>query len=333
MEVVKLPRKQPYNKQFDEEKYKLVNKYNKNALTDWLQQMKCEKKSKKTLYQYERNVKLFYIWVYDEQDNVPIYQLKKKQFRNYLLYLQDLGLHANRVNSMKSAVSSMLNYLEDDEEYPEIQSNYMAKIKGLPKDEAREIIFLTDEQIGYLYKTLIKSEKYQEALLLAILYDTGARKNEVYGLKLDYIDPEKNRTTKKVLGKRAKWFYLYYHQRTQEAYKLYVATRDYENDELWCKEPNHKYTIDWMYSVVKGWNKIIEGKYGEYLDFNVHSFRHAFATNMTNGTHYVCKKKHIKLSLTETQLILNHESAETTQNYIKRNDEEVIANAFGWDKE
>lgn len=322
--------KQPYNKKYTEEKYKEVNRYNREALKDWLQQLKAEKKSKETIYQYERNVKLFFLWVLEEKENVPIYMLKKKDFRNYLLYLQDIDLSANRINSMKSAVSSMLTYLEDDEEYPEVTTNYMLKIKGMPKEETREIIFLTDEQITFLYETLLAQQEYQQALLLAILYDTGARKNEVYGLKLDYIDPEKNRTTKKVTGKRAKQFYLYYHERTQEAYKLYVATRDYENEELWCKEAGHKYTIDWMYAVVKNWNKILEKEYGEYLDFNVHSFRHAFATNMTNGTHYVCRKLGIKLTLTETQLILNHESVETTQSYIKSNDEEVIANAFKW---
>lgn len=325
-------KKQIYNKQFDEQKYEKVNQFNKDLLDDWCFELKAQGKPDSTIYQYKRNVMLFFLWVYDNCGNKPIWQLKKKQFRNYILYLQGLDLSPARILTIKSSVSSMLTYAEDDDDYEEVEQNYMGKIKGMKKTEAREIIFLTDDQITFLYNTLKKAGKFQDLLMLALLYDTGARKNEVYSLERDYIDVEAHVTTKKVIGKRGKKFPLYYHARTIEAYNLYMETRTDDSNILWLGKNGEKMSVDNVYAMIKRWNKILEKEIGEYLDFNVHSFRHAFATNMQDGTHYVCREMGYSLSLNEIQVILNHDSPETTQSYIKKNDEEVVARAFRWDK-
>lgn len=325
-------KKQVYNKQFDDEKYKYVNQFNKDLLDDWCFELKAQGKPESTIYQYRRNVMLFYIWIYDNLDNRPVWQLKKKQFRNYILYLQSLDLSPARILTIKSSVSSMLTFAEDDDDYEEVEQNYMGKIKGMKKTESREIVFLTDEQIEILYNRLKDAKKYQELLLLALLYDTGARKNEIYSLERDYIDVEQHVTTKKVTGKRGKKFPLYYHERTIEAYQLYMGTRTDDSDILWLDKNGEKISIDKLYNTIKRWNRLLEMETGEYLDFNVHSFRHAFATNMQDGTHYVCRELGYSLSLNEIQVILNHDSPETTQSYIKKNDEEVVARAFKWNK-
>ena len=60
---------QPYNKQWDEEIYRQVNDYNKEALDDWLLELQVQGKTEKTIYQYTRNVKLFFIWIYKYRKN------------------------------------------------------------------------------------------------------------------------------------------------------------------------------------------------------------------------------------------------------------------------
>lgn len=322
--------KQPYNKLFDAEKYEKVNKYNKELLQDWTQELRAQGKSPKTIYQYERDVKLFYIWVHDYMDNKPLYRLKKKQLRNYILYLRDLELSNARVNRMKSSISSMLTFAEDDEDYEDIEQNYMGKIKGLQKNEVREIVFISDERIELLYNKFKREKRYQELLLLALLYDTGARKNEIHGVKTDYIDLEGHQTTKKVLGKRGKKFILYYHERTIEAYKLYINSRVINSDDLWVNENGVPLPVEWLYTITKKWNDDLEELIGEYMDFNVHSFRHSFADNMYTGTHYACEGEKVPLGV--IQVMLHHDSIETTQSYIKPNDDELVASQFNWKK-
>lgn len=94
-----------------------------------------------------------FIYILREHDNKPIYKLKKKQFRNYSLWLsEELNLSNDRVNRLLSATRSMLEYASNEEDYEdEIEINYASKVKGLPKEKVRDIYFLTDEQVDKVY--------------------------------------------------------------------------------------------------------------------------------------------------------------------------------------
>lgn len=135
-----------YNQFFTEDKWLKVNKYNKDAMEDFLLELKAQKKSDKTIYQYKSDLRIFFIWILDTYDNCPIYKLKKKQLRNFVLEMSDKGMSSNRVNRMKSVVSSFFTYLEDDDDYEEIEMNYMSKVKSVQKKLVRDIVFLTNEK-------------------------------------------------------------------------------------------------------------------------------------------------------------------------------------------
>lgn len=322
-----------YNKFFTEEKWLKVNKYNKDAMEDFLLELKAQKKSDKTIYQYKSDLRIFFIWILETYDNCPIYKLKKKQLRNFVLEMSDKDMSSNRVNRMKSVVSSLFSFLEEDDDYEEIEMNYMSKIKSVQKEMVRDIVFLEDEEIKLIRDELIKREQYQIALLLSLLYDSGCRKNEAFGVMKDWIDVNGHSTKEKVKGKRSKTFYLYYHDYTIEAYKLYMEQRG-EDDikELWINHKGEPASIDALYLWIKYCKNILFELTGKDVELNVHSIRHATATNLSNGTFYMCKRLGKKFELNEIKLLLNHSDISTTDSYIKRNDEEILANAFGWDK-
>lgn len=326
-------KRQVYNKFFDEVKWQKVNKYNKESMEDFLLELKSQRKSEKTIYQYKNDLRIFFIWILDTYDNAPIHKLKKKQLRNFILYLTELGMSSNRVNRMKSTCSSFLTYLEDDED-SEVEMNYMSKVKSVQKEMVREIVFLEDEEIRIIRDELIKREEYQIALLLSLLYDSGCRKNEAFGVMKDWIDVSGHMTKEKVRGKRAKTFYLYYHDYTIEAYKLYMEQRGQDSvPQLWLNHKGEPATIDALYLWIKHCKDILFELTGKDVELNVHSIRHATATNLSNGTFYMCKKIGRKFELNEIKLLLNHSDISTTDSYIKKNDAEILANAFGWDKE
>lgn len=323
--------KNVYNKFFTEEKWEKVNRYNKDAMEDFLLELKSAKKSSKTIYQYKSDLRIFFIWILETYDNCPIHELKKKQLRNFVLEMSDKGMSSNRVNRMKSVVSSFFTYLEDDEDYEEVEMNYMSKVKSVQKKLVRDIVFLTNEQVDIIRNRLLKDEKYQICLLWDLLSETGARHNEIYQIQKDWIKIENNYTTHKVIGKRSKDFYICIQSRTKESYQLYMKQRGEDDvSELWLNINKKPCSYDALYEWILYCRKVLQEETGEYVPFNLHSLRHYFIDGMVKGYHHLCKEYGRKFSLQEVQAMVSHSSSETTSQYMNNDETEIVSGAFGW---
>ena len=58
--------------------------------------------------------------------------------------------------------------------------------------------------------------------------------------------------------------------------------------------------------------------------------RHSMAENLSNGTHNMLKQMNReKLDINEIRILLNHESVDMSQSYLKNRDDEIIENLFG----
>ena len=157
-----------YNRFYTKEIWEKVNKYNKELMNDFLLELKSQKKSQGTQKQYMNDLRIILIYILEQEDNKPIYKLKKKAYRNMMLYLQEREMSNARINRIFSALRSMLEFASLEEEYEdELEINYASKVKGLTKSPTREIVFLTDEEVEYLYNRLLEKKRYQQALLLA----------------------------------------------------------------------------------------------------------------------------------------------------------------------
>lgn len=322
-------KKNVYNKFFTEEKWGQVNKYNKGLMEDYLLECKSKGRKQSTLDQYKNDIRIVCIYILEELDNKQFYKLKKKDFRNLILFFKEKGMANARVNRLMSAVRTMLAFAEDDEDYDEIEVNQCAKIKGLQKEEAREIIFLTDEEVMHIYNTLISQEKYQQATLCALLYESLGRRNELVQVRYDDIAEDRVVCNTLVVAKRGKRYRPIYNDLTKHAYKLYKQQRG-EDDckSLWRSMNGTEADKDTLYSWVVSWREYVREFSGEYKPFNPHSFRHSGATNYENGTHQFCKKLGRALTLIEIQKIMNHSDISTTQSYLKCRDEEVLVDLF-----
>ncbi|PWL40710.1 MAG: hypothetical protein DBY43_06880 [Clostridiaceae bacterium] len=116
-----------------------------------------------------------------ECENKSFLELSKRDFRRFMIYCQEeWGLSAARCNRILSSLHMILDMAEnDDDMYEDYTRNASEKIKGVPKNAVREIVFVPDEDITLLYNRLMEQERYKEATLLALLYDSGCRKNEI----------------------------------------------------------------------------------------------------------------------------------------------------------
>ena len=322
-----------YNRIFSNKKWEQVNKYNKNLMSDFLLELKSQKKSENTISQYKNDLRIMFIYILEELDNKPIYKLKKKHFRNYMLWLQEKQMSNSRINRLMSSLRSMLSYASDEEDYEdELEINYAQKVKGLQKEKVRDIVFLTDEEIEYIYNRLIEKKKYQQALFISLMYDSAGRRNECYQVEKYFAEKDAN-FTNVVVGKRNKKFRLLYRTRTKETYDLYMKTRNDECDSLWVTKRNNEVvaaSYETLYAWVLSWRKILSEKY-EYKEFNPHSFRHSSLENYGDGTHYVCRE-HLngkKLEIEQLKILAHHEDISTTMSYLKDKGEDELLSAFG----
>ena len=194
-------------------------------------ELKAQGKAEGTIYQYGNDLKIICVYILNELENKEFYKLKKKHFRNMVLYFQELGMSSARINRLMSAVRTLLEFASNEDDYEdEFQINYASKIKGLQKENVRNIVFLNWKQIKWLYDELLSRQRYTEALLLALAIDSAGRKNELFQVKKNSITMNGN-FTNEVIGKRGKKFKLMYNELTKEAYTYFMDWRGDDNVE------------------------------------------------------------------------------------------------------
>lgn len=325
--------KQVYNRFFEQSKWDEVPKFNKDLIDDFLLELKSQGKSGGTIHQYFNDLRIICIYIHDELGNKEFHKLKKKHFRNMVLFFKEKGMSNARVNRLKSSVSSMLEFASNEEDYEDLMEiNYASKVKGLQKESVRDIVFLDWNEVEIIYNELKSQERYQESLLLALAIDSAGRRNELFQVKKDSIT-EDGSFTNEVIGKRGKKFRLMYNDLTKEAYNLYMTQRGEDDiDSLWIigkGENKRPATYDALYNRVVSWRKILLDKTGEYKELNAHSWRHISLELLSTGEHYLCKKLGKKFELNELKLLAHHNDLSTTDSYLRDKSDDMLLAAFG----
>lgn len=315
-----------YNKIYNNDDWDKVNNENKLIVEDFLLEKKSQGKKESTLVQYRNDLRIILIYILKNCNNKSLMDLVKRDFRNLILWFShDLEVSNARTNRLMSAVRSLLDFVEDDDDnYREYINNPSKKVKGLTKESVRNIVFMPNELIEKLREKFIEENRYQEATLLCLAYESAGRKGELAQvLKSSFLKDGSN-STNEVIGKRGKKFQLIFFSQTARCAKLYLEQRG-EDDipGMWIeskmtkdnKKPVRKETLyDW---VVK-WRKDIFDICGEEYDINVHSFRHSALENMSIGTHWICKDLGVgNVPIEKLKTIANHESIETTSSYLQ----------------
>ena len=319
-----------YNKETYNNK---VNKDSKVVLDDYILELKAKRKSKGTIYQYEADIKMFLCYAVDNLNNKYILDMKKRDFRNFFLAMSESGKSSARINRVQCSLRNMLEFCyQDDDEYEDYNRNVMTSIKGLEKQEVREIIFLSDEQIDYLINHYMNKKEYNKALYISLSYDSAGRRNEIY--QVEKRDFENSKMTNLVVGKRGKKFNLYYFDRTREIAKKYFEQRGEDDiDSLWVTKHGGKtreIESGTLYQWAISFRKVLEEEYDEEIMLNSHSFRHSSLENYENGTHHSLRYIGVdKMDIKELKVLANHSDTSTTERYLKNRDNERLQSLFG----
>ncbi len=187
-----MPRKTIYNNLTSEELITRISKENKELMNEFINYLKSVDKSPNTIDSYINDLHIFFCWNVEHNDNKFFIKFTKRdivKYQNYLIH--DLKHSSNRVRRLKSAISSMSNFIEAilDEDFPDFK-NIVNKIPAPDKVEVREKTVMSDEQVNELLKYLVDKKKYQQACAVALAVSSGSRKAEILRFKVSYFIDE-----------------------------------------------------------------------------------------------------------------------------------------------
>ena len=292
------------------------------CLDDFLLNLQVNNFSQETIYNYERDLQVFQNFL--EETNIEFNKIDKKTILNYKAYLssQDRktpSLHKGEkklvsfsINRMLSALRSYLKYLSDMDYKTPISSSEIKLVKTEKKhprvSEFEEIIKLIEFPSQFEKNKIIA---LRNRAILETLFSTGMRISELINLKKEQID-KTGRVFIRGKGKKERFVYLT--GRAQKHIKKYLEIRgETRSSYLFipyrgknADKKDKKLSPNYLEEKVK--------RYRELLGFNIpispHSIRHAFATYLAeNGASPVA-----------IQILLGHESLDTTTKYVHASD-------------
>lgn len=325
-----------YNRIFSEEAWVRVNKENIAIINDFIAECKQRQLAKSTVKQYYNDLRIILIYISQELDNKSLLELDRRAFRGMSIHFTEVMKVSNaRSNRLMSAVRSMLDFVEDEDSY-EYDRNLAARVKGLPKKPVRtneDNFYLSYEQITKLRDELVERDMLQDAVMLMLFYDSGARRNEIAQVLKSGLT--EGHRTNRVDGKGGKEFTLIYMEDTRELIAKYLEQRGEDNIEsLWVTEKGDApLSYEAIYGRVTRMSRILSEIEGELIEFFPHSLRHSRAETLKKGEdpRIVDKEgKPKKFELAQISKLLNHESSAITESYVKDNTEEEVDGMFGF---
>ena len=291
-------------------------------LDDFLLNLQVNNLSQETVYNYERDLKVFQNFL--EEINIEFDNINKKTILNYKAYLVSRDrktpksqygnkkLSSFSINRMLSALRSYLKYLIDMDYKSPISPSEIKLVKTERKhprvSEFEEIVKLIESPTKFEKNKIIA---LRNRAILETLFSTGMRISEIINLKKDQID-KTGRIFIKGKGKKERFVYLT--PRAQKNIKKYLEVRGGDDSSYLflpyrgknAHQKDKKLSPNYLEEKVK--------KYRELLGFNIpispHSIRHAFATYLAESG----------ANPAAIQILLGHESLDTTTRYVHASD-------------
>lgn len=307
-----------------------INPYNKELIEEFLSQQHL---SPATLKQYTSALRIFAKWVHDFRRNKDITDLKARDALQYQNWLISQGLSPNAIKFKRSAVSSLCGFIElfYSDEHPTFRNIFTKAIPNIPKQNVKEKVPLTTDEIEKLVEELTKHQEWQKLAYLLFSYSTGCRREEARQLLKEVITyskhKDKNGNEKnfyvthpircKGRGKLGKVRSFAFDDRAMEAIKKWIEARDDDD----CPYVFVSKTKNGYKQISANTFNLWCDEFSEIIGKKVHPhlIRSSRATNAV-----VAEGKDIKA----VQALLGHESSTTTEIYVVRDTSNDIDELF-----
>jgi len=291
-------------------------------LDDFLLNLKSNNYSSETVYNYERDLKVFDKFL--KESSTPFDKLSKKTIANYKAYLISRDrktpikdeikpdkLAPGSINRMLSSIRSYLKYLIDMDHRVPIAPDAVKLTKTGHRHpqvaELNDLIRLIEAPTKYERD---KKVALRNRAALEVLISTGMRISELVNLDRSQIDSSGRIF---ITGKGKKERFVYLTPRARNHLENYLKTRNDNFPALFIpysgrnvKNLKKRISTNYLQERIK--------YYRTKLKINVptsaHSLRHGFATYLAESG----------ASPVAIQILLGHESLDTTTRYVHASD-------------
>ena len=321
-----------YNNITDEESLSQILLENKELIRDFLDYLKSIDRSPNTISQYNSDLDIFFVYNLKFNNNKRFTDITKREFARFQNHaLNEWKWSPKRIRRVKSALSSLSNYIENILDEEEEYLNYRSVINKIPSpinQTVRDKTVFSEEELQKLLDNLVSQGKYRQACCLALAMYSGRRKAEIPRFKVSFFDdenilfgslwksPEKIQT--KGRGSQGKKINVYVLKNQFEPYlNLWMEYRKENGIESeWLFPSMDDYSKQMSIETMDSW----KDNYTKFLgkDFYWHSLRHFFTTLLA--------KNNIPTNV--IQDIINWESADMVSLYTDISADENIGKYF-----
>jgi len=292
-------------------------------LDDFLLHIQANNYSEETLYNYERDLETFENFLKNDLSSPPFNSLTKRSIEQYKAYLNSSDrrtaaneapqkrLSSGTINRHLTSLRRYLTYLIDmDYDTPIDPSaiKLLRREKRHPQiSELEELVRLIESPMKFETNKIVA---LRNRAMLETLFASGMRISELISLKRNQID-HSGRIFIEGKGKKQRFIYLT--DRAQEHIDTYLKKRDDDSPYLFIAQrganagnKTKHISPNYLQDKIK--------RYRELLGINVptsaHSLRHGYAT-------YLAEQGANPAAI---QILLGHESLETTTRYVHASD-------------
>jgi integrase len=321
------------NKITNQELLNEVLKWNRDLEEDFLVYLKSVDRSEGTLNQYRSHLNIFFVWNLQMNGNKKFIEITKREFARFQNHaLTEWRWSPKRIRAVKSAISSMSNFIENilDEE-PEFDGyrSTINKIESPANVPVREKSVFSEYELKQLLDYLVDGRQYRKAAALALAMYSGRRKSELTRFKVSHFRDDNVifdtfwKTDEKIQtkgrGSKGKQIHLYVLKDKFEPYlNMWMEDRARRGiDSEWLlvslKYPGRQISTE----TLDDW----ANEFTEFLgkDFYWHSMRHFFCTMLARED----------VPVNVIQDIIQWESADMVKLYTDISADESIGKYFG----
>ena len=274
--------------------------------------------SKGTVMVYRDVFKLLLIFFETEKkikpQKVTLDMLDRQCIEQFIAWVrEERGCKPKTCNNRLAAIKSFFNYLQFEQPNRAFQCKQILDIRFM-KVQEKELSYLTIEGIKLLLEqpdTNTKSGR-RDLTILSVLYDTGARVQEISDLKLKdirLIAP----ATVSITGKGGKTRTVPLLSQTEKILKQYIS--DFHIKEMGSDAPlfqnrkGEKLTRYGIAYILNKYVKIARDKSPELIPQNIspHSIRHSKAMHLLQAN----------VNIVYIRDLLGHSSVTTTETYAR----------------
>ena len=295
------------------------------ALTNYLKFLASGgRHSAKTIESYSRDLTPWVVFLQEKYTELPSADRNDPLLlRLYLRLRSEKGVSNRSLARFLSALSGFQRYLSRKSQY----KPYLFKLPRM-KFSAGIPAFVPQSKAAQLFEHgNARSDKgsyfyWRDFIMIALLYATGIRREELANIKLGDLDLKMGLIT--VIGKGNKVRAVPVGERTVEDLKRYLAVREqFASEKETIKGTMSPALLLNRYGkplTVRSIDRLVK-KYGrgEGLDLTPHALRHSFATHLLeNGADLMLIKEILGHSSLSTTQKYTHVTAETMKKAYKR---------------